>query len=229
MDRAMRINEEVFGYEFTFHVKDKISAMTHFIGFIGALIAMPILLIYYAGRGATVTELIAYGIFAFSMVGLYGASTAYHTFNLSSFRANIALKKLDHMMIFVLIAGTYTPLCLNVLPKQTGLPMFIVVWSVAFIGIIFKAFWVTCPKWVSSVLYICMGWICAFAFPAIYHTLSPRAFAWLLAGGIAYTLGGVIYALKLPLLRHIHPDFGAHELFHIFVMVGSFCHYMAMV
>lgn len=90
-----------------------------------------------------------------------------------------------------------------------------VVWSIAAAGILFKAMWVTCPKWVSSVIYICMGWICVFAFPAIYANLSTEAFLWLLSGGIAYTVGGIIYALKLPLLSKLHPEFGAHELFHI--------------
>ena len=91
-----------------------------------------------------------------------------------------------------------------------------------------KAFWVYCPKWVSSILYIGMGWICVLAFTQIFHSLSPAAFGWLLAGGIIYTIGGIIYALKLPIFNSKHKNFGSHEIFHLFVMAGSACHFIVM-
>lgn len=132
------------------------------------------------------------------------------------------------MMISVLIAGTYTPICLLVLDRKTGIPLLLLVWGIAIAGILIKAFWVYCPKWFSSVLYICMGWTCVLAFTQILNTLSPAAFGWLLAGGIIYTIGGIIYALKLPIFNNRHKNFGSHEIFHLFVMAGSACHFIVM-
>jgi len=91
-----------------------------------------------------------------------------------------------------------------------------------------KAFWVYCPKWVSSVLYIGMGWTCVLAFTQLLNSMSPAAFGWLLAGGLIYTAGGIIYALKLPIFNMKHKDFGSHEIFHLFVMGGSICHFVVM-
>jgi hemolysin III len=102
------------------------------------------------------------------------------------------------------------------------------VWGIALLGILIKACWITCPKWFSSILYIAMGWVCILAFGKIIQALPRAAFGWLLAGGIIYTAGGVIYALKLPLFNSRHHNFGSHEIFHLFVMGGSFCHYIMM-
>ena len=132
------------------------------------------------------------------------------------------------MMIFVLIAGSYTPICLLVLERRTGLIMLALVWGIAITGIIIKGFWVFCPKWVSSVLYISMGWICVLAFSQILNNLTRAEFGWLLAGGIIYTIGGVIYALKLPIFNAKHKNFGSHEIFHVFIMLGSACHFIVM-
>lgn len=131
-------------------------------------------------------------------------------------------------MIFVLIAGSYTPVCLLTLQGRIGTILLCIVWGIAILGILLKAFWVFCPKWVSSVLYIGMGWTCVLAFTKIVHALTPAAFGWLLAGGIIYTIGGVIYALKLPIFNGKHKNFGSHEIFHLFVMGGSLCHYIFM-
>jgi hemolysin III len=132
------------------------------------------------------------------------------------------------MMISILIAGSYTPICLLVLPRKIGTLLLSIVWGIAIIGILLKAFWVYCPKWISSVLYIGMGWTCVLAFTQILNSMSPAAFGWLLAGGIIYTVGGVIYALKLPLFNNRHKYFGSHEIFHLFVMGGSACHFIVM-
>lgn len=211
----------------TFQVKDPISALTHFIGFWAAILAMPFLLIRASMHLTRQADLFSLGVFMLSMILLYGASTAYHTFHISR-EANKILKKIDHSMIFVLIAGSYTPVCVMVLNPSTGFPLLALVWGMAFAGIIFKLCWVTCPKWVSSIIYIGMGWLCILAFSDIYQALPMVPFLWLLIGGIVYTVGGVIYALKLPLLEKFIPGFGAHELFHVFVMGGSFCHFMCM-
>lgn len=208
------------------HLKEPGSAITHFIGMLMAIFAAVPLLIKAAGEPGRV-YLISAAVFIVSMILLYGASTTYHSLDLSE-KTNTILKKLDHMMIFVLIAGSYTPICLLVLGGKTGTYMLILVWGVAIAGILIKAFWVFCPKWVSSVLYIGMGWICVLAFTKILHALTPAAFGWLLAGGVIYTIGGIIYALKLPIFNGKHKNFGSHEIFHLFVMGGSFCHLVLM-
>mgnify|MGYP002245836962 FL=1 len=208
------------------HLKDPGSAITHFIGMLMAIFAAVPLLIK-AAREPDHIYLISLSIYALSLILLYAASTTYHTFDLSE-RANTILKKIDHMMIFVLIAGSYTPICLITLKGRTGTILLALVWGIAIVGIILKAFWVFCPKWVSSVLYIGMGWTCVLAFTQILNALSPAAFGWLLAGGIIYTIGGVIYALKLPIFNNRHKTFGSHEIFHLFVMGGSMCHFIVM-
>ena len=210
----------------TKHIKDPGSAITHFIGMLMAIFAAVPLLIKAAHEPDSI-YVISLAIYAASLILLYAASTTYHTFDLSE-KANTILKKIDHMMIFVLIAGSYTPICLITLKGTTGIILLSLVWGIAIVGIILKAFWVFCPKWVSSVLYIGMGWTCVLAFTKILNSLSPAAFGWLLAGGIIYTVGGVIYALKLPLFNKKHKNFGSHEIFHLFVMGGSMCHFIVM-
>lgn len=208
------------------YIKDPGSAITHFIGMVMAIpAAIPLLI--KAARQSDPLYIVAMGVYALSLILLYTASTAYHTFDRSE-RINTILKKIDHMMISVLIAGSYTPICLLVLERRTGLIMLALVWGIAITGIIIKGFWVFCPKWVSSVLYISMGWICVLAFSQILNNLTRAEFGWLLAGGIIYTIGGVIYALKLPIFNSKHKNFGSHEIFHLFVMGGSACHFVVM-
>ncbi len=208
-----------------FKVKDPGSALTHFAAMIGSIIAAAPLIIK-AYHGSNRSYLSAFIIFILSMIALYSASTIYHTFDISD-KVNRILRKIDHAMIFVLIAGSYTPICLIVLPKNIGLPLLATVWAITVVGTIFKICWITCPHWVSSVLYIGMGWLVVFAFSSIMANLSKSAFLWLLIGGIIYTVGGIIYALKIPVFKKHHwKNFGNHELFHCFVMVGSLCHFI---
>ena len=207
-------------------IREPGSAITHFIGFMMALFASVPLLIK-AGVSAGGRTFTAMLIFMLSMVLLYGASATYHSVNLSGKPLRI-FRKIDHMMIFVLIAGSYTPVCLIVLGGKEGVTMLTVVWSIAIAGMLIKAFWITCPKWFSSIIYIAMGWVCVFVFRELIHTLSVPAFCWLLAGGIIYTVGGIIYALKLPIFNAKHANFGSHEIFHLFVMAGSICHFIFM-
>ena len=161
------------------------------------------------------------------MVLLYADSTIYHSVNCSG-RILRIFRKMDHMMIFILIAGTYTPVCLLTLPKPSGLMLLAAVWGIALVGIFIKGFWITCPKWFSSVLYIAMGWSCLSVLGQLFSLLPLHAFLWLLAGGLIYTAGGIIYALRLPLFDARHPMFGLHEIFHLFVMAGSLCHFVFM-
>lgn len=207
------------------YIKNPGSALTHFIGAVASVTAAPFLIRQYIRLQASPVILVGICIFAFSLILLYSASTTYHSVLVSP-KADKLFKKIDHMSIFILIAGTYTPLCLTILADTCGTPLLIAVWSIAIAGILFKLFWVTCPKWVSSVLYIGMGWLCAFAFPWLLPALTQTGFLLLLTGGILYTIGGVIYALKLPFFDSIHPNFGAHEIFHLFVMGGSLLHFL---
>lgn len=208
-------------------VKDPGSALTHGLAMAGAVLSAPALLIHAANGQIDAGGILSLAIFMGSMVLLYGASTAYHTLNLTD-RGNRMLKKLDHMMIFVLIAGTYTPVCVLHLWGYGGDWLLAAVWGLAAAGILFKLFWVGCPKWVSSVIYICMGWTCVFAWPQILEHVPAVCFWWLLAGGIVYTAGGVIYALKLKVLDDRFRCFGTHELFHLFVMGGSACQFFSL-
>lgn len=208
------------------NIKDPGSAITHFIGMLMAIFAA-IPLIIKAVHTASIVYITAILIYSISLITLYAASTTYHTFDRSE-KINTILKKIDHMMISILIAGTYTPICLLVLDRKVGIPLLIIIWSFALVGILIKAFWVYCPKWVSSVLYIGMGWVCVLAFTNLLNSLSPAAFGWLLAGGLIYTVGGVIYALNLPIFNQKHKYFGSHEIFHLFVMGGSACHFIVM-
>lgn len=210
----------------TLSIKDPGSALTHFIGMVLAALAATPLLMLAAAQGNRQTVL-AMAIFACSMILLYGASTTYHTFNISE-KINKVLRKIDHMMIFILIAGSYTPICAIALKDSIGYPLLALVWGVAIVGMLIKAFWITCPKWFSSLIYISMGWLCVLAMVPLVQSLPTAAFVWLVAGGVIYTVGGVIYALKLPFFNARHQYFGSHEIFHLFVMGGSLCHYVVM-
>ena len=207
-------------------IREPGSALTHFIAMLLALCAaVPLLVRAAVHSGAK--SLTAMTVFMISMVLLYAASTIYHSVNCSG-RVLRIFRKMDHMMIFVLIAGTYTPVCLLTLPKPSGLMLLAAVWGIALVGIFIKGFWITCPKWFSSTIYIAMGWLCVLAMVPLVQTLPTAAFIWLVAGGVIYTIGGVIYALKLPLFNAKHQYFGSHEIFHVFVMAGSLCHYVTM-
>lgn len=209
-----------------FKPKDPGSAITHFIGWLMALLAA-VPLILRACTAPDMIHVISLSIFIVSMLLLYAASTLYHSLDINE-KVNKRLKKFDHMMISILIAGTYTPVCLIAIRGTLGYTLLAIVWGIAIFGIILKALWVNCPKWVSSLLYIGMGWTCVLAFTQILNSLSREAFMWLLTGGIIYTIGGIIYALKLPIFNSRHENFGSHEIFHLFVMGGSFCHFVLM-
>lgn len=209
-----------------FTLKDPGSAITHFIGLMLTM-AGGIPLLWKAALLQNPLRQFSSMVYLTSMVLLYTASTMYHSFDISE-TVNRRLKKFDHMMISVLIAGSYTPICLLTLPGSVGIPLVSLIWTMAVGGILLKALWVYCPKWVSSVLYIAMGWTCVIAFVPLLHAMPFRGFLWLLLGGIIYTIGGVIYALKLPIFHQLTEGFGNHEIFHLFVMGGSFCHFIVM-
>ena len=207
-------------------IREPGSAITHFIGMMMAIIAATPLMVK-AATDADRTAFISMAVFIGSMVALYGASAVYHSVNVKDSILKV-FRKLDHMMIFVLIAGSYTPVCLVILGDRRGYMLLAAVWSIAVAGMLIKLCWITCPKWFSSILYIAMGWACLAVFGTLWNALSRSAFLWLLAGGIFYTAGGVIYALKLPVFNARHKNFGSHEVFHHFVMGGIVCNFIFM-
>ena len=210
--------------ELVFRVKDPISALTHFLGLLAALAGGFPLLIRAALHGRDLADLLSLAAFVGGLILLYGASSAYHTFTLSL--AGIKrLKKLDHAMIYLLIAGSYAPVCRLGIGGETGTRLLAVVSLLALAGCAVTLFWVDCPKWVSSLLYIGLGWACVFVLPQIMSRLAGIPLALLAGGGILYTVGGVIYALHIP-LPCAQPGFGNHEVFHLFVLAGSLCHYL---
>ena len=210
-----------------FHLKDPFSSLSHLV-FAGISLAAGVPLIIRAFTASGLMNGLSMLLFVLGLIGLYTASGVYHGLDLSE-AANKRLRKIDHSMIYVLIAGTYSPVCLVVLDAAKGIPLFCVIWALALAGILMALFWITCPKWFSALIYILMGWLCVFAMGDIVSSLPAGAFAWLLAGGIIYTVGGVIYALKLPLFTRMTKGFGNHELFHLFCIGGSLCHYIMML
>lgn len=206
-------------------IREPGSALTHFTAMLMATGGAIPLLIKASSYGTIYT--VAMFVFISSMILLYGASTTYHSVNVAPHIIK-QFRKVDHMMIFIMIAGSYTPVCLLVLDRHTGYRMLLAVWGLALGGMFIKALWITCPKWFSSILYIGMGWLSISVVKPIIASLSFEAFLWLLSGGILYTVGGIIYALKLQVFNAKHVNFGSHEIFHLFIMAGSFCHFIFM-
>ena len=199
-------------------IKEPGSAITHFAGMVGALLfTIPLL-----SKATDTIHSISFAIFALSMILLYGASTIYHTLCLAPEKIAF-LRRIDHMMIFVLIAGTYTPVCMVILPGIWGKALLAAVWGIAIFGIFMKIFWMNAPRWLSTLIYVGMGWLAVAAFIPLKRAIGWGGLGMLLAGGIVYTIGAVIYALKKPNLA-ILKSFGFHEIFHVFVMLGSAFH-----
>lgn len=202
--------------------KEITSALTHLGGAVFGVVGT-ILLMTAANNLMTA---VAFLIFGLSMILLYSASTIYHFIDKSKQRAKLIMRKLDHIMIFVLIAGTYTPVCMLVLNNTAGYRLLTLVWTITFMGVFLKLFWIKAPNWVSSLLYIAMGWLAVLVLSPLAKSMPPEGMFWLVLGGIFYTIGGTIYGIKKPNFKN--PYFGFHELFHLFVLAGTFCHFMMM-
>lgn len=201
------------------------SAITHGIGAGLAVIATALLLVRTALTGADPWKLVSFAVYGASMIGLYTASTLYHCVN-TSVKGRINLRKFDHSSIYFLIAGTYTPICLTVLRGPWGWSLFGVIWALAIAGLFMSLFWINCPRVVTSTVYIAMGWLAVIAIWPLWKALGVPGLFWLLLGGILYTVGGVSYALKWP--GRNNPRFGCHEIFHVFIVLGSIGHFMLM-
>jgi hemolysin III len=206
------------------YVRDPMSGLTHFVGFCLAIIGL-VMLLAASVNPTSVMHVVTFSVFGGGMILLYLASTLYHWLPLSK-RGIMWLRKLDHSMIYVYIAATYTPICLLGLKGVWGWSLFAAIWTMAVAGIITKMIWLDAPRWLSTGFYLAMGWLVIVGAYPLVKALQTGALLWLLAGGIMYSVGAVIYALKRP---DPWPDFfGFHEIFHVFVMAGSFCHFWVM-
>ncbi len=170
---------------------------------------------------------VAVGIYALSIALLFGTSALYHRKMWSTSRARSLMKRLDHSMIFVFIAGTYTPLTLLALPPKTARTILAVVWSGAAIGIVLRMLWLHSPRFLLVPLYIALGWVAVFVIPQLLHTAGVTTMVLILVGGVLYSLGAVVYATRRP---NPSPEtFGYHEVFHAFTIVAAACHYTAVI
>lgn len=200
------------------------SAITHGAGALLAVLGTAVLLVRSAALGKW-TLFALFLVYGLSMICLYTASTLYHCLH-TSVPGRLVLRKYDHSSIYLLIAGSYTPLCLTALRHSVGIPLLTAVWTLAAAGVVLTIAKLSIPRWLTSAIYLFMGWLALFAIVPIHQALPPEGFFWLLTGGILYTVGGVLYAIKWPLRDS--PRFGCHEIFHLFILLGSICHFIMM-
>jgi len=197
--------------------EETLNIITHGIGLVLSIIAMVLLLVHGIKYG-TARHISSFAIFGSSLVVLYAASTLYHYAKKPNLRYKLNI--LDHSAIYVLIAGTYTPFCLIVLKGWVGWTIFGISWGLALIGIIFKIFYIGKYDKVSTIAYVLMGWVIIFAIKPLIENFSTNGLIWLFAGGLAYSVGALFYSFKSLRFNH--------ALFHVFVLLGSFCHFMAV-
>lgn len=200
--------------------RDPVSSFSHFLGAALSVVGLLAMVVHSSLTDVAFAAAVSSLLFCLSLIALYSASGIYH-FSRSGDNVVRVLRKLDHAMIYVLIAGSYTPVLLSILPPEKGIPFTVGIWTFAAAGILFKLCWINAPRWLGTLLYLVMGWAILID-PGALVNMSAPAFALLAAGGVLYTVGGVIYIAKKP---NFAPGFGFHELFHIFVILGSICHY----
>lgn len=205
-------------------VKDPVSGFSHLLGAVLSAVGLYFLIRYAAANG-TVWHIVSFSIFGASLILLYTASSVYHLLVVSE-KSSIILRKIDHIMIYVLIAGTYTPVSLIPLRGSWGWSLLISIWAIAMVGIVLKILWFNAPRWLYTMFYVIMGWLIVIAFKPIVRSMPPAAVWWLVAGGLLYSVGAIIYGAKWPRLKS--KVFGFHEVFHIFVLLGSFSHFWLM-
>ena len=197
--------------------EEKLNVLTHALGLVLSLIAL-VLLIKHASTNGTVTHIVSFTIFGASLILLYSASTFYHYTQNPRLRKKLNI--LDHAAIYVLIAGTYTPFTLVTLKGWLGWLIFGITWGIALVGIFFKLFYTGRFDKISTIAYVVMGWIIIFAINPLIENLPLHGLYWLLAGGLFYTVGAVLYSINK--IRY------NHAIFHVFVLLGSFSHFMAV-
>ncbi|MFD2445403.1 hemolysin III family protein [Bacillus sp. CGMCC 1.16607] len=207
------------------YMREPINGLTHLAGALLSFVALIAMVIKSSMTTGSPLSIAAVIIFGISMILLYSASATYHMV-IAKDKVIAFLRRLDHSMIFVLIAGTYTPFCLISLKGVTGWVLFSIVTAIAIFGVIFKLVWFHCPRWLSTALYIAMGWMIIFFASPLSDQLNSNGLFLLILGGILYTIGGVIYGAKPKFLKSKY--MGYHEIFHIFIMLGTLAHFFSV-
>ena len=202
--------------------REPINSITHLIGVICSFLALVLLLISTINN-FSYDKLISSIVFSLGLISLYTASTVYH-WKIVPIEKLEFLRKIDHIMIYVLIASTYTPISLISLKGFLGYLLLSIVWSLALIGIILKIFWMSAPRWLSTGFYLLLGWIALFFIYPISKVLPASAIALLVSGGLMYSIGAIIYGKKSEKCKI--GKFGFHEIFHVFILLGSFFHFV---
>ncbi|HLR09449.1 MAG TPA: hemolysin III family protein [Bacillota bacterium] len=207
------------------YIREPINGLTHLFGAVLSLVGLIMLINKAAVETESTLAITAVVIFGISLILLYSASAAYHMV-IAKDRIIAFLRRLDHAMIFVLIAGTYTPFCLISLSGATGWSLFCVINGLALVGIVYKLIWFHAPRWLSTILYIAMGWIVIIFSSPLTSIIGANGMLLLIFGGVIYTLGGLIYWLKPKWLEFKHVGF--HEIFHVFILFGSLFHFLTI-
>lgn len=212
--------------QFFRQAQDPVSCATHAWGAVAAFFGGMVLLLRALWAGANMAALAAAMVFAFSLMALYSASAIYHYCPGSVLSGGIKrrLRKLDHSMIYVLIAGSYTPFAMVLMPQPKGARFCLVLWCVAIAGVLGKLFWINAPRAFSTVLYLAMGWALLFVWKD-FSAVGMPCLLLLAAGGICYSVGAVFYIVKRP---NLSPDWTFHELFHLLILAGSLFHFLAV-
>jgi len=198
-------------------LEEKINIISHAVGLVLSVIALLLMLIRASLYGNTL-HIVSAAIFGSSLIALYAASTLYHSAKDLKVRSHLRIN--DHATIYILIAGTYTPFTLVTLHGPVGWTVFGVSWGMALIGVILKLFFTGKYNVLSTLMYVLMGWIIVFAIKPLINNLSPEGLFWLFAGGMAYTTGAIIYSIRKIKFNH--------AIFHLFVLLGSFCHFISV-
>lgn len=204
-------------------LKDPLSGLLHLIG---AVLAIPALIVLIVTGQDSVWKIVSFSIYGASMFLLYLFSTLYHWLPKEAGGKNQVFRKLDHLAIYLLIAGTYTPFCLNTLRGSWGWSIFGIVWGLAIAGMAIQGVYINVWRWLTTTVYVVMGWVIVLALKPLLANLPWNGFLLLLGGGVIYSIGGVIYTIKKP---NLFKKFGYHELWHIFVLGGSICHFLALL
>lgn len=203
---------------------DPISSETHFIGACLSILGLLIMIFVGVHRQTAPVILGAAIVFGISLIALYSASSIYHFFQ-GNEKIKLILRKLDHSMIYILIVGTYTPVAMACMEAPHSYYFLGILWTIALIGIIVKIYWMNAPRSITTIIYLILGWAIVFDFQS-FRGIPFNCLSLIALGGIAYSIGAFIYIFKKP---NITKEFGFHELFHIFVMLGSLLHYLAVV
>ncbi len=204
-------------------LREPVNSLTHWTGAILALAGLVALLIVGWSTPAKIVSLLIYGL---SLIAMFSASATYHMVKAKD-KVLLILRKIDHSAIYLLIAGTYTPFCVNAFEGFWKWGLLSIVWSLAAIGIIVKVFYIKAPRWLNAGIYVAMGWLCVGAAGQMLAALPVWVFTWLIIGGVVYTLGAVVYSTKI---FNFKPGvFGFHEVWHIFVMLAAAAHYVAVL